>query len=379
MNMIEDFEIKRDRAARQRLAEAFGGFGIKPAVDLDFFASELPDEEALHGLWEHLQELARRRGHSPAEACDALNQIIRAREIYDREVRQQPARRARLNRDLAAIAKVHQAKKILRLLDRRRADPTRGPALLVALWEGAVEAKLARDADHQAKMPRVKIKGKWTNVRGDIELALRSLAEDPVAFAAAARKALDRPKSLKRNWSRRLRELIKHPTPGRFEALLKQADDDEEQKVYLPALRRAARRMSGGSLTVSWPRQVAADPEKIEAVAQGALEFLNLDPKAPGQPRDLAHDRYVTKLGETYRGLTGRELSYNTPWPSSKRGKERYGAGLTFVQLGLRLIDPGASEHQARDCIDQHRKHLKSQEHLASRSSGFGARVARRR
>lgn len=138
------------------------------------------------------------------------------------------------------------------MLDRRRADPTRGPVLLVALWVGAVEAKLARDADHQAKMPRVKIKGKWTNVRGDIELALRSLAEDPVTFAAAAQKARDRLKTLNRDWLRPLRDLIAHPTRRRFEALLKQGDDDEEQKVFLPAFRRAARRLFGGSLPVSW-------------------------------------------------------------------------------------------------------------------------------
>jgi hypothetical protein len=142
MQTIEELEIKRHRAARQRLAQEFRGFGTTPAVDLDFFACELPDEDALYGLWEHLQELAGRSGRSPAEACDALNQIIRAREIYDREVRQHPARQIRLNRDLAAIAKLRQASEILHLLDRRRADPTRGPALLVALWEGAVEAKL---------------------------------------------------------------------------------------------------------------------------------------------------------------------------------------------------------------------------------------------
>jgi hypothetical protein len=222
MRTIGDPEIKRHRAARQGLVEDFRAYGIKLAVDLDFFASGLPDEEALHGLWEHVQELAKRSRRNPAAACDALNHLMRARDAYDLEVRNQGSAQIHLNRDLAAIGKARRPCEIIALLDRRLADPQRGPALLVALWQGAVAAKLAPGADRQVEAPDVKIKGKLTSVRGDSESALRRLAEDPVAFAAAARRALDLHKILK--WSGRPSAHVDHG-----------ADDDRPSSTRLVA------------------------------------------------------------------------------------------------------------------------------------------------
>jgi hypothetical protein len=89
-------QIKRFQAARHGLAEEFRAHGIKPARDLDFFASELPDEEALYGLWRHMQELAVRRSDSATAAYDALNDVIFARDDYDLEARRLPSRQIRL-------------------------------------------------------------------------------------------------------------------------------------------------------------------------------------------------------------------------------------------------------------------------------------------
>ena len=362
MHTIKDQQIKRLQAARHGLAEEFRAHGIKPARDLDFFASELPDEEALYGLWRHMQELAVRRSGSATAACDALNDVIIAREDYDLEARRQPSRQTRLARDLMAFARKQATCEIIALLDRRVADPQRGPPVLVALWKGGVAAGLARDTDEEGKPNlSVKIAGKWTRVRGDMEEGLRCLAEDPVAFAVAARKALalEKKKSPPPDRLRPLRDLIANPTRRRFEALLEEVADEDGSRVeiYLPALRQAARRLSGGRLTTAWRRQVAADADMIKAVAQGALQLLKTRIKTSGPPRDPAQDAYVTRLCEIYQRLTEKTVSYRTATSASRSRPEgtRYGPGLTFVQLGLRLIDPGASEHQARECIDWYR------------------------
>jgi hypothetical protein len=116
-------------------------------------------------------------------------------------------------------------------------------------------------------------------------------------------------------------------------------------------LRQAARRLFGGNLPITWQRQIAEDAIKIKAVAQDALHLLRAQLKDSGLPRDSAQGAYEARLCEIYQAHTGEIVSYSTVWPTSKTRAEgsRFGSALTFVQLGLRLIDPGASEHQARD------------------------------
>jgi hypothetical protein len=245
-------QIKRLQATRHGLAEEFRAHGIKPARDLDFFASELPDEEALYGLWRHIQELAVQRIGSATAACDALDDVIIARENYDLEARRQPSRQARLARDLTAFARKPTTCEIIALLEGRVADPQRGPPVLVALWKGGVAAGLARDTDKEGKPDlSVKIAGKWTSVQGDAEEGLGCLAEDPVVFAVAARKALalEKRKSPPPDRLRSLRALIAKPTRRRFEALLEEVADEGGSRVeiYLPALRQATGRYAG------WP------------------------------------------------------------------------------------------------------------------------------
>ena len=227
---IKDQQIKRLQAARHGLAEEFRAHGIKPARDLDFFASELPDEEALYGLWRHMQELAVQRIGNATAGYDALNDVIIARENYDLEARRQPSRQARLARDLMAFARKPATCEIIALLDGRVADPQRGPPVLVALWNGGVAARLARDTDEAGKPSlSVKIAGKWTRVHGDAEEGLRCLAGDPVAFAVAARKALalEMDKFSTPDRLRPLRDLIANPTRRRFEALLEEVADED--------------------------------------------------------------------------------------------------------------------------------------------------------
>ena len=362
MHTIKYQQIKRHQAATQGIAEEFRAHGIKPARDLDFFVSELPDEEAFYGLRRHMQELAVQRRGSATAACDALNDVIIAREGYDLEARRLPSRQIRLARDLMAFARKQTTCEIIALLDGRVADPQRGPPVLVAQWSGSVAAGLACDTDEEGKPNlSVKIGGMWRRVHGDMEEGLRCLAEDPVAFAVAARKALDLEKkeSPPPDRLRCLRDLIANPTRRRFEALLEEVADGEGSRVetYLPALRRAARRLSEGRLTTAWRKQVAAGADMIKAVAQGALQFLKPRIATSGPPRDPAQDAYVTRLCKIYEGLTGDKVSYSTCWPSSRdqNDGQRFGPALIFLQLGLRLIDPGASEHQARECIDWHR------------------------
>jgi hypothetical protein len=187
------------------------------------------------------------------------------------------------------------------------------------------------------------------------------LADDPVAFAVAARKALalEKQKSPPPDRLRSLRNLMANPTRRRFETLIEEVADEDGSRVeiYLPALRQASRRLSGGRVTTAWRRQVAADADMIKAVAQGALQILKPRIKASGPPRDPAQDAYAIRFCETYQRLTGKAVSYRTATSASRSRPEgtRYGPGLTFVQLALRLIDPGASEHQARECIDWYR------------------------
>jgi hypothetical protein len=330
-------------------------------MDLGFLASGLPDEEALYGLWQYVRELPLRPGLSSAAACHTLNDVIVALVNYDLGVRSQPSRLIRFVRDLSAFARKQTTVEMIALLERRVADPQRGPAVLVALWKGGKAAGLARDKDEDGRpILGVKIEGIWQCVVGDIEDRLRCLAGDPVAFAAAARKALYfAKKNSPQDWLRPLRDLMDHPTRRKFEALLKNGthDDDNELKIYFSVLRQAARRLYGGNLPMTWQRQIAADPGRIKAVAQGARQLLKAHPKAPGLPRDPAQDIYDTRLCEIYQAHTGEMVSYSTAWPTSKSHPEgsRFGPALTFVQLGLRLIDPSASEHQARACIDRYR------------------------
>ena len=92
MHTIKHQQIKRLQTAR---LYARGGViepsVTNPATDLDFFASELPDEEALYGLRVHLRELAHGAAASAKAAYDALNDVIIARENYDLEARRQPS------------------------------------------------------------------------------------------------------------------------------------------------------------------------------------------------------------------------------------------------------------------------------------------------
>jgi hypothetical protein len=151
----------------------------------------------------------------------------------------------------------------------------------------------------------------------------------------------------------------RYPTHRRFRALFKNGvgDDDHELGVYSHILRQAARRLFGGNLPMTWQRQIAEDGKKIRAVAKLARQLLKAQPTAPGPPRDSAQDAYETRLCEIYQVHTGEMVSYSTAWPTSKSREEgaRFGPTLTFMLLGLRLIDPGASENQARACIDRYR------------------------
>jgi hypothetical protein len=360
---IDSQEIKQLRTARRGLVKDFRALGARLAANIDFFASGLPDEEALYELWRHVQKLPRGRGLGHAAACDALNEVIIARNKYDQEVRSQPLRHIRLARDLAAFARKQTTHQITALLDRRAADLQRGPSVLVALWNGAKAARLAKDTNTEGKpIITVKIKGKWERLCRDSEEGLRSLARDPAGFAAAAQRALDSAhKNSRHDWLRPLRDLKNHPTRRRFETLLKNGarNDDSDLKIYFSILRRAAGRLFGGNLPRTWQKQIAADEKKIKAVAELALQLLKAHPTAPGPPRDAAQDAYEKSLCEIYQVHTGKVVSYRTSWPGSKSRREgsRSGPALTFVRLGLRLVDPGASKHQARACIDRYRKH----------------------
>jgi hypothetical protein len=137
---IDSQEIKRLRAARRRLVKEFRARAAKPAMDIDFFASGLPDEEAFYELWQHVQKLPIRNDLSPTAACDALNDVIITRNKYDLGVRSQPLRRTRLARDLTAFARKQTTHQIISPLDRSAADLRRGPSVLIALWTGAKAA-----------------------------------------------------------------------------------------------------------------------------------------------------------------------------------------------------------------------------------------------
>ena len=343
-----------------------------------------PMRRHLYGLRRHMQELAVQRSGSATAACDALNDVIIAREDYDLEARRQPSRQTRLARDLMAFARKQATCEIIALLDGRVADPQRGPPVLVALWNGGVAAGLARDTDEEGKPNlSVKIAGKWTRVHGDMEEGLRCLAEDPVAFAVAARKALDleKKKSPPPDRLRSLRDLIANPTRRRFEALLEEVADGDGSRVetYLPALRQAARRLSGGRLTTAWRRQVAADADMIKAVAQGALQFLKPRIKTSGPPRDPAQDAYVTRLCEIYQGLTGEEVSYSTALALSRvpAGGQPFRTRLDFPPAGTaphrswRIGAPSAGVHRLVSL-------RKRQEKVRVAISGLSGELARR-
>ena len=359
--MIKEREIERLRAANRRLVEEFRASGVEPARDLDVFASNLVEEEALYGLSEHLRILAARNGLGAVAAYAALNEIIIAYEDYDFGTRALPVQDIRLTRGLTALAEEDSRAAIVALVNRYASDRQGGQGVLVALWGGARKAGLVRDAAADSeRIFEVKIWGKGRQVRGDIERGLICLAEDPLAFTTAARKALDDPGTPpRRDWFRLLRDLKHNPTKRRFEALLPRQSQEHDNRIeiYPLVLRQAARRFFGGNLPMTWRGQVAADPRKIKAIAELALDLLKPRTKASGLSRDPALDAYVTTLCEIYQALVGRTVYYNTATAASKSLPEgtRYGPALTFILLGLRLLDPLASEHQARSAIRWYR------------------------
>jgi hypothetical protein len=346
--------------------------GIEPATDLRIFALKLPDESAFLELAKHVAKLAAQRAglsleDAPvaADLARTMNAIITAHRDYRMETRVWPQPHTQLVRDLQRLA-AHADPDVSAEpeLARRLADPERRGEILAAFWGAAEEGRFLREIENNGVTSiEVKLKGRWRQVGGDTEAWVWALASDGPSFAAVAKRAseTERRRHPRQDYLRPFRDLKRLPTPLRFQRILDReaVNDPDDLRIHESMMRFGVSRsgMFGGDVPGDCQERVGEDRAKIKTVGESVCDEFSLEMKPPGPAKDEPLEWYASRLCEVWHELTGTLISYATATAAS-RGRaegERYGPGLQFMRLALRLVDPGATEHQARDHIDGYR------------------------
>ncbi len=194
-------------------------------------------------------------------------------------------------------------------------------------------------------------------VHGDFAW-LTKLRSEPSLLKLAINGIRDvKPETSKASLMRRLRELKRKPTAKRLDALLVEAEKLGGVNYILSAMRYVVRTSlyQTKRLPRAWIAILKNDPAKLAKVAAGTLELLIEVGDPLGRKSDPILDQYCDRIAGLWKALTNDDISYATSTETRRnRGLEaRYGRGLEFMHLAMKLIDASATRNQARAQIDR--------------------------
>ena len=224
--------------------------------------------------------------------------------------------------------------------------------LLTELLVGAREAGILPLHDQGGQRgPALGEDGQWA----------LELAGNPTLFRRVVVAALDKRPKVEGplDLVRRLRDLVKAPTPRRLCGLLRDARQEGSItfSTLASALRHGARRtiFKERDLPNHWVSELARNPDNIAAVAGKAHELLKKSLLGQGGVSNDDLERYCRHCADAYEILTGQLITYSKTTENSRNAPagRAYGKGLRFMLLAMRLIDASVSENEAQYRLDQ--------------------------
>ena len=335
----------------ERLAEGAGRDSPSSYELLDIAS----DSDALV-LIELMDKLvAARHANRSIVIYDCLLEVISAIEAYSNEQAWSPSSSVNFARQLRNA----RDKDIAKILDQLLSNPTNSQDVLVAIYRGALDAGvIATRTKGGIVEERVIVPGKRSSwVHGDFAWLTELRAE--LSLLKLAINAIPDVKLETRKVSlmRRLRELRRKPTAKRLDALLVEAEKLGSVNYILSAMRYVVSTSlyQTKPLPGDWIAILKNDPAKLARVAAGTLELLIEVGDPLGRKSNPNLDQYGDRVAEAWMALTGTDISYATSTETRpNRGLEaRYGPGLKFMHLAMKLINASATKNQARAQIDR--------------------------